>query len=145
MFIVSDCAEDQFRAMNHEPLSVFIVSVCTENQFRCDNGRCIMNGFRCDGNIDCRDTSDEMNCSIETETWFRTGAGRTEPVCQGSELPCASAAMCIPRAWFCDGYLDCEDGSDEGTHCKLSRLMAKPVKWHVRPAKTQISLVFRPV
>ena len=27
----------------------------------------------------------------------------------------------------------------------LSRLMAKPTKWHVRPAKTQISLGIRPV
>ena len=28
---------------------------------------------------------------------------------------------------------------------KLSRLMTKPTKWHVRPAKTQISLGIRPV
>ena len=28
---------------------------------------------------------------------------------------------------------------------QLSRLMTKPTKWHVRPAKTQISLVIRPV
>ena len=27
----------------------------------------------------------------------------------------------------------------------LSRLMTKPTKWHVRPAKTQISLAIRPV
>ena len=27
----------------------------------------------------------------------------------------------------------------------LSRLMTKPTKWHVRPAKTQISLGIRPV
>ena len=27
----------------------------------------------------------------------------------------------------------------------MSRLMTKPTKWHVRPAKTQISLGFRPV
>ena len=28
---------------------------------------------------------------------------------------------------------------------KMSRLMTKPTKWHVRPAKTQISLGIRPV
>ena len=28
---------------------------------------------------------------------------------------------------------------------QLSRLMIKPTKWHVRPAKTQISLGIRPV
>ena len=30
-------------------------------------------------------------------------------------------------------------------HHKTSRLMTKPTKWHVRPAKTQISLGIRPV
>ena len=30
-------------------------------------------------------------------------------------------------------------------HCYVSRLMTKPTKWHVRPAKTQISLDIRPV
>ena len=28
---------------------------------------------------------------------------------------------------------------------KMSRLVTKPTKWHVRPAKTQISLGIRPV
>ena len=31
------------------------------------------------------------------------------------------------------------------TWYKMSRLMTKPTKWHVRPAKTQISLGIRPV
>ena len=31
------------------------------------------------------------------------------------------------------------------SHAILSRLMTKPLKWHVRPAKTQISLGIRPV
>ena len=32
-----------------------------------------------------------------------------------------------------------------GTVLKLSHSMTKPTKWHVRPAKTQISLGIRPV
>ena len=32
-----------------------------------------------------------------------------------------------------------------GRHYYLSRLMTKPTKWHVRPAKTQISLGILPV
>ena len=32
-----------------------------------------------------------------------------------------------------------------GFKVHLSRLMTKPTKWHVRPAKTQISLGIRPV
>ena len=30
-------------------------------------------------------------------------------------------------------------------HCYMRRFMTKPTKWHVRPAKTQISLCIRPV
>ena len=30
-------------------------------------------------------------------------------------------------------------------HCYMSHLMTKPTKWHVRPAKTQISLGILPV
>ena len=30
-------------------------------------------------------------------------------------------------------------------HCHMSRLITKPTKWHVRPAKTPISLGIRPV
>ena len=33
----------------------------------------------------------------------------------------------------------------DGKEHNLSRLMTKPTKWHVRPAKTQISLGIRPV
>ena len=98
-----------------------------------------MNEYRCDGNIHCRDTTDEMNCPAElhkgfiihnltTETgeaesahrWHGKDTARTETYCQSNELPCASVLGCIPRAWFCDGERDCEDGSDEGTHCKFS-------------------------
>ena len=32
-----------------------------------------------------------------------------------------------------------------GLYSDMSRLMTKPTKWHVRPAKTQISLGIRPV
>ena len=121
--------------------SVIIDSDCTEDQFSCDDGRCIMIEHRCDGTIHCRDTTDEMNCPAELHKGFtihnlttETGEAetesrrlgkdrtRTETYCQGSELPCASVHGCIPRAWFCDGERDCEDGSDEGTHCKFAKM-----------------------
>ena len=35
--------------------------------------------------------------------------------------------------------------SESSLHTKMSRLMTKPTKWPLRPAKTQISLGIRPV
>ena len=35
---------------------------CAPNQFRCHNKRCIPYVWRCDGDSDCGDDSDEQNC-----------------------------------------------------------------------------------
>ena len=32
---------------------------CGENQFQCKNGRCLPDYYRCDGDDDCNDGSDE--------------------------------------------------------------------------------------
>ncbi|UYV67340.1 VLDLR [Cordylochernes scorpioides] len=37
-------------------------SRCSSTQFDCLNGRCIPATFRCDGDNDCYDHTDELNC-----------------------------------------------------------------------------------
>ena len=78
-----------------------LVHGCGENQFRCANGQCIRASYKCDGDDDCQDWSDET-----TET---CGAN-----CGGMEGRFAcSNGQCIGARWKCDGDNDCRDGSDE--------------------------------
>lgn len=36
---------------------------CTTDQFQCDNGLCVPKTWICDNDNDCRDFSDEANCT----------------------------------------------------------------------------------
>ncbi|KAF7275128.1 hypothetical protein GWI33_012157, partial [Rhynchophorus ferrugineus] len=71
---------------------------CTVDQFQCDNGLCIPKTWTCDNDNDCRDFSDEANCT-------RLG-------CAIDEFECTDGT-CITNTWKCDHHIDCIDGSDE--------------------------------
>nr|CAD7449061.1 unnamed protein product [Timema bartmani] len=53
--------------------------------------------WKCDGDTDCSDGSDEMNCNES---------------CPENQFPCHNR-QCISLSWRCDGDDDCGDGSDE--------------------------------
>lgn len=50
----------------HEYIFVLFTCVtertCEADSFRCDSGKCIPNRWRCDGDNDCDDLSDERGC-----------------------------------------------------------------------------------
>ena len=42
---------------------VFAATDCSgEHQLKCNNGQCITSEFRCDGDNDCGDSTDEIDC-----------------------------------------------------------------------------------
>ncbi|KAL6422754.1 hypothetical protein ACFW04_010753 [Cataglyphis niger] len=75
-----------------------IASTCSSNQFACNNGVCIPEFWKCDGDNDCGDNSDEVNCNRAT--------------CSPNNFECDSNT-CIPKYWVCDMDRDCKDGKDE--------------------------------
>lgn len=75
-----------------------IAKTCSANQFACNNGVCIPEFWKCDGDNDCGDNSDEVNCNRST--------------CSPNNFEC-DGNKCIPKYWVCDMDRDCKDNKDE--------------------------------
>ena len=96
---------------------IFSADGCKEKQFNCSNGSpsCIDENWKCDGDSDCSDSSDEMNCPVDNADSRESN----HSFCPESGFSCASNDECIPKSWECDEMKDCVDGSDEGPRCEL--------------------------
>uniref|UniRef100_A0A3P8WN31 Heparan sulfate proteoglycan 2 n=1 Tax=Cynoglossus semilaevis TaxID=244447 RepID=A0A3P8WN31_CYNSE len=78
-------------------------SPCEPNEFKCKNGRCALKLWRCDGDNDCEDSSDETDCPTK---------GPSDR-CAPEQFECLSDRTCIPASYQCDEEPDCPDRSDE--------------------------------
>ncbi|XP_061457671.1 basement membrane-specific heparan sulfate proteoglycan core protein isoform X5 [Rhineura floridana] len=72
---------------------------CRRDEAVCSNKQCIPRDYICDGERDCHDGSDELNCG-------------TPSPCEPNEFKCRNG-HCALKLWRCDGDNDCTDGSDE--------------------------------
>ena len=94
---------------------------CKEGEFQCPDpeghggggggGQCLPNTWKCDGDFDCPDKSDEEHCDGQS--------------CKDWQFQCDDG-HCIFETWHCDGEKDCTDGSDENEERCANRTLATP-------------------
>nr|XP_012771987.2 low-density lipoprotein receptor-related protein 2 isoform X2 [Maylandia zebra] len=78
------------------------ISECSHDQWQCDDGGCIPAVWRCDGDGDCLDGSDEVDC---------TGLRGSD--CPPGQFACVDSVGCVKASARCDGQKQCPTGSDE--------------------------------
>lgn len=97
------CPDDQKPFQNNSCAQS--ANTCAPRFFNCQNKLCIPLTYRCDGEDDCGDKSDEVGCASD------------KPACPPHMFTCVSDQQCIPEYFACDFEKDCSDGSDEA-NCK---------------------------
>ncbi|MPC35851.1 Very low-density lipoprotein receptor [Portunus trituberculatus] len=95
---------------------------CYKTELRCNSGKCIPERWKCDGEPDCDDQSDE---NPEECAQMCGGDGSRE------RWECGSG-QCIPLDWRCDNEVDCDDDTDEkdcpsGIVCKADEFTCHSV------------------
>ncbi|KAM9501604.1 MAM and LDL-receptor class A domain-containing protein 1 [Clarias gariepinus] len=97
----------------------------------CDSGNfqclylmaCVPQSWRCDGEADCVDGSDEEDCGS-----LVPGTVPPQTGCEDAQYSCAKN-MCIPTLLRCDSIPDCPNGEDEYgcpvVQCKIGELVCE--------------------
>ncbi|XP_078394216.1 low-density lipoprotein receptor-related protein 1-like, partial [Cetorhinus maximus] len=98
------CAEDQLLDEDNVTCKANPAYIppplCQPGEFACKNRRCIQERWKCDGDNDCLDNSDEVPEICHQHT------------CPADRFKCQNN-RCIPIRWLCDGDNDCGNSEDE--------------------------------
>ena len=91
----------------------------TVGVYQCVDTNFILQHYVCDGYNDCNDASDEEHCKhvCNSEDTFNCFTNCSLPECQCDLMyfQCARRG-CVSLSRICDGFVDCDDASDE-TFC----------------------------
>uniref|UniRef100_A0A673MSU7 LDL receptor related protein 8 n=1 Tax=Sinocyclocheilus rhinocerous TaxID=307959 RepID=A0A673MSU7_9TELE len=105
-----------------------VKNTCAPSEFACANGQCVPGRWRCDGEPECPDGSDEADatCNQQNESMpdgllaacFRLTCSNicfcstaVKQTCPPEKFDCGG--KCVSLSWRCDGERDCENGEDE--------------------------------
>ena len=103
------------------------ITRCEIHEFECeDELKCIRKIFVCDGQRDCEDGSDEVDCCKDgecknifksTSTTTTTTPSPVISICEAPHRWCDNNTQCLDKEFLCDGFKHCQDGTDEGPGC----------------------------
>lgn len=68
-------------------MHVTVPPTCGPNEFQCKTDQCVHSAWKCDGEVECEDGSDEENC----------------PGCESDQYQCANK-QCVARKELCKDH-----------------------------------------
>lgn len=110
---------------------------CPPAYFQCVNMECVADIFVCDLKQDCVTGEDEHNCDNICSASFAVDVNYCRNICHRTNCSCSDVLYqcfsggCLHNSKVCDGYINCDDGTDESmchTHMGQSQSVLHSTK-----------------